>query len=80
MDAQNQYDKFSEIYMKHYNTAYPLKSQRECRNNERQNPKPCILPWLENACARKNLMYHYYIKDPIIENKTIHDEVEAFCA
>ena len=53
MDAQEQYNTFIDIYMKHYNSAYPIKSQRNRRKNEWQNPKPWILPWLEDACARK---------------------------
>ena len=80
MNAQEQYDKFTEIYMKHYDRAYPIKSQRERRKNERLNPKPWILPWLENACALKNLLYYLYIKEPTIENKTIYDKMEKFCA
>ena len=54
MNAQSQYEKFDEIYMRHYNNAYPLNhDKRTRRKNERKNPKPWILPWLENACARK---------------------------
>ena len=71
MDAQTQYDKFTEIYMKHYNTAYPLKSQRVRRNNERQNPKPWILPWLEDACARKNDLFHEFIKKNNFRNSQL---------
>ena len=37
-DAQTAYDNFEEIYLKHYNEAYPLKSKRTRRKNERQNP------------------------------------------
>ena len=66
--------------MRHYNAAYPLKSQRERRKNERKNPKPWILPWLEDACARKNLLYHYFVKEPTTANKTVYDKMEAFCA
>ena len=71
MDAQEHYNKFTQIYMRHYNNAYPIKSQRERRNNERVNPKPWILPWLEDACARKNLLYHAYINEPTTANKTM---------
>ena len=79
MDAQTQYDKFSEIYMEHYNTAYPLKSQRVRRKNERQDPKPWILPWLEDACARKNLLFHDFVKTPTPENKAKYDKLDQFC-
>ena len=79
MDAQTKYDKFSETYMKHYNTAYPLKSNRTRRENERANPKPWILPWLEEACARKQNHYHNFVKEPSPENKTLYDKWSAFC-
>ena len=78
MDAQEQYNTFTEIYMKHYNTAYPIKSQRERRKNELQNPKPWILPWLEDACARKKLLYHDFVLEPTIKNKTRYEKWTNF--
>ena len=39
MDAQTVYNNFT-LNNKHYNTAYPLKSQRKRRKNERVNSKP----------------------------------------
>ena len=36
--AQESYEKFDEIYLKHYNTAYPIKTNRIRRKNERKNP------------------------------------------
>ena len=69
MDTQTAYNKFEEIYMKHYNTAFPLKANRTRRENERQNPKPWILPWLEDACARRQNAYHEFVKRPSSENK-----------
>ena len=58
MNAQSQYEKFDEIYMRHYNNAYPLNNDKKKtrRKNERKNTKPWILPWLENACARKKFL------------------------
>ena len=79
MDAQEHFDKFTETYMGHYNTAYPLKTKRERRKNERQNPKPWILPWLEDACARKKTLYHKFIKEPTAQNKTVYDKMNVFC-
>ena len=80
MDAQTQYDKFTEIYMKHYSMAYPLKSQRVRRNKERLDPKPWILPWLEEACARKNDLFHEFVKTPTPKNKAKYDGLDQFCA
>ena len=78
MDAQTAYNKFEEIYLKHYNSAYPLKSSQTRRKNERQNPKPWILPWLEDACARKQHAYHDFIKIPSPENKAKYDKLNLF--
>ena len=80
MDAQEAYDKLDDIYMTHYNTAYPLISKRIRRRNERKNPKPWILPWLEDACQRKNKLYHSYIKKPSPENKAKYDKLNIFCS
>ena len=79
MNAQSQYEKFDEIYMRHYNNAYPLNhDKRTRRKNERKNPKPWILPWLENACARKNNLYHKFVHAPTAENKTKYDKMNEF--
>ena len=79
LDAQSAYDEFQEIYSRHYNKAYPLKSERVRRKHERQNPKPWILPWLEDACARKNNLYHEFVKEPSPENKAKYDKLNEFC-
>ena len=79
LDAQSSYNKFNEIYTKHYNAAYPLRSEHVRRRNERQNPKPWILPWLEDACARKNDLYHNFVNNPSPENKAKYDKLNEFC-
>ena len=55
-DTQAKYDKFIEIYNNHYEAAFPKSPPR--RKNQRVNPKPFILPWLEDACNRKNNFYY----------------------
>ena len=80
LDAQTAYNKFDEIYTKHYNAAYPLRSERVRRKNERKNPKPWILPWLEDACARKNNLFHEFVNTPSPENKAKYDKLNEFCA
>ena len=69
LDAQELYNKFIEIYMKHYDEAYPLNSKRIRRKHERVNPKPWVLPWLEEACDRKNKLFHDWIKTPSLTNE-----------
>ena len=51
LNAEQQYEKFLEIYMSHYYAAFSLKSKRVRRKKERLNPKPWILPWLEDVHA-----------------------------
>ena len=79
-NASDKYTKFSEIYLKHYDTAYPINTKsRPRRRNERQAPKPWILPWLENACARKNRLYKVFVKEPTTDNKSTYKKMDDFC-
>ena len=80
LDADSAYNKFNDIYTKHYNSAYPLRTERIRRKNERQDPKPWILPWLEDACARKNDLFHKFVNEPTPENKTKYEKLNDFCA
>ena len=66
ISADEKYNKFTNIYNTHYDKAFVLKTTR--RKNERKNPKPWILPWLEDACERKNDAYHKKIMSPTPEN------------
>ena len=77
-DAQAQYDTFMETYTRHYNSAYPLQTKRARRKKERKNPKPWILPWLEEACDRKNRLYHDFVKQPSTANKTKYVKMKKF--
>ena len=79
LDAEARYEKLVDVYMNHYNAAYPLKSQRQRRPHERVDPKPWITPWLEDALHRKNLLYAAFIKEPTIENKVKYDKMKKFC-
>ena len=78
-NADNKYNKFVEIYTKHYDTAYPLISRRVRRKNERVLPKPWITEWLEDACNRKNLLYYEFVENPNEQNKNKYDKMCKFC-
>ena len=78
LDAQSQYDLFVETYTKHYNTAYPLNTKRIRRKKERLNPKPWILPWLEEACDRKNALYFDWINNRTLANETKYKKMKKF--
>ena len=77
--ACKQYDKFCEIYTNHYDTAYPLKTNRTRRPHERSHPKPWILPWLEAACARKQRLFYDKVKNPSDENIAAYKKLAKFC-
>ena len=79
MNANEIYDKFNEIYNRHYNSAYPVKSSQPRRKFERKNPKPFMLPWLEEACARKNDAYFRKICSPTESNAAAYSKLKAFC-
>ena len=79
LSAQDQYDKFDVIISKHYNSAFPIKLNTNRRKNERVDPKPWILPWLENACERKQEFYLKFTKNNTIENKIKYERMKSFC-
>ena len=79
MDAQTASNKFEEIYLRHYNLAYPLKSDHTRRKNERLNSKPWILPWLEGAINRKQNAYHAFVTDPSPANRIKYKKLKLFC-
>ena len=68
-DATEKFEKFHEIYNRHYNEAYPIEKSRPKRKNQRRASKPWILPWLEDAIARKQNLYHIFVKRPTDANK-----------
>ena len=78
MDAEAKYNMFIDLYTKHYNTAYPLNTNRKRRKHERARPKPWILPWLEDACNRKNGLYYTFVKNPTAANKTRYLKMKKF--
>ena len=78
LNPDEQYSKFLEIYTNHYDNAFPLKKDRIRRQKERIDPKPWILPWLEEACDRKNRLYYDWIKNPTIQNKTKYQKMKKF--
>ena len=77
-DSQLKFNKFIDTYTKHYDSAFPLETNQSRRKNERQSPKPWILPWLEDACARKNRFYYEFVKNPTEVNKIKYKKMKKF--
>ena len=75
--TQLKYDKFFEIYSKLYETAFP-KPTTARRKYQRKNPKPWILPWLEEACSRKWKLYTNFIDEPTTPNKEKYEKMKTF--
>ena len=79
LDASIQFEKFLTIYNGIYEEAYPLMKSRNLRRNERRDPKPWILPWLEDACSRKNRLFADSIADTSDELTLKYKKLEKFC-
>ena len=77
--AERQYDKFCDIYSNIYNQAYPQRNKGPRRKYERRDPKPWILPWLEEACARRQSLYHDKVRNPTALNIAAHKKLDKFC-
>ena len=78
-NADEQYNKFSETYTKIYNQAYPLKGSGPRRKNERKDPKPWILPWLEDTCARRQRLFYLKTVYPTAMNIAAFKKIDKFC-
>ena len=76
-DTQLKYDLFNTKYLTHYNTAFVSDTPAH-RKKQRAVPKPWILPWLEEACYRKNKLYAEFIKSPSASNKTKYVKMNKF--
>ena len=74
--AEEKYKNFEHIYTKHYDKSFESKTIR--RKNQRKNPKPWILPWLEDACCRKNKAYYEKITNPSSENNDKYVKLKKF--
>lgn len=74
--TEEMFETFLDKYNQHYDTAFPESSVR--RKYERKNPKPWILPWLEEACARKQKFHHDYVVDPTPENEKKYKKMKKF--
>ena len=79
LNANDQYDSLMKIYERHYDEAFQLKKSRQKRKKERIEPKPWILPWLENACDRKNRLYKDWVSHPTDKNYQSYKKMKLFC-
>ena len=78
-EPNEKYNKFHATYNKHYDTTFPEGDTNKNRKNQRREPKKWILPWLEDACARRDKLYEKFIREPTIQNKTKYSKMKIFC-
>ena len=76
--ADGKFDIFENIYSSVYNKNFP------CQDNTRKRRRKCdkvwILPWLQNACDRKNALYKKFVKHPTPENEKKYKDMKKFVA
>jgi len=66
-DPNDKYNTFNTIFAKHYKDNFPT-TIKKC-NNRKAEGKPWIMPWLQEACSRKNDLHTKFVKNPSPENK-----------
>ena len=74
--TEAKFESFVAKFNQHYDAAFKLSSVR--RKYQRKDPKPWILPWLEEACARRKNIYHDYVKNPTPANKQKYMKMKKF--
>jgi hypothetical protein len=77
--AEAKRNKFSEIYTELYDQEHPLKNKGPRQKNERKDPKPWILPWLEDARARRQNLLYWKVKYPTPIDISAHNKYDKFC-
>ena len=75
VSAQEKYTKFSKIYSETYDSCFPVKKHS---NKKDRDSKPWMLPWLAEACKRKNKAHTTFIKLPTSKNKGTYQKLKKF--
>ena len=78
--ANEKFNKFSELYNNVYKEVFTNRENinKNRKSKPRRDTKPWILPWLQDACERKNKLYREYIKIPTVQNKTKYTKMRKF--
>ena len=66
---------FEGKYREIYDECFPMKTKPK---KIRKFDQPWILPWREDACARKNRLYHTFVKSPTIAHKVQYTKMKIF--
>ena len=65
-DSNDMFERFHHVFTTLYDKIFPT-TLRKC-NNRKGEGKPWIMPWLQEACDRKNSLYDDFVKTPTTEN------------
>ena len=66
-DSNDMFERFHHVFTTLYNKIFPT-TLKKC-NNRKGEGKPWIMPWLQEACERKNSLYDDFVKSPTTANK-----------
>ena len=75
--ANEKFELFESKYQNIYDDCFPLASKTK---KKRKFDKPWLLPWLSEACDRKNKSYIEYVKCPTAVNKAKYLKYKRFVA
>ena len=75
-DPNDKYHMLHTIFSAQYNKTFPT-TRRKC-NNRKAEGKPWIMPWLQEACDRKNKLYNKFIDHPSTENKAAYTKMKKW--
>ena len=79
--ADNKFETFIALYNSAYDKIFSTKenlSRSKPKYKPRKTNKPWILPWLQDACNRKNKLYHNFVKYPTPQNETKYKKMKIF--
>ena len=75
--ADTKFELFESKYREIYDNCFPMKCKLK---KKRKFEKPWLLPWLSEACDRKNKCYIAFVKCPTTINKTKYLKYKRFVA
>ena len=76
IDSNDMFNRFHLVFTTHYNNIFPT-TRRKC-NNRKEEGKPWIMPWLQEACKRKNKLYTDFIETPSTELKAAYTKMKKW--
>jgi len=76
IDSNEMFNQLHGTISTHYTTTYP--TTRKKANDRKGEGKPWIMPWLQEACDRKNSLHDDFVKTPTTENKDKYTKMKKW--